>query len=101
MNRFLPALAAAILLVAPSRAVAQQDFSDVVIRSTQITPSVYMLHGSGGNIGVLVGEDRTLIVDDQYAPLTERIVAANPTESYQGIGERFVTAVFNSLTTAP
>ena len=38
--------------------------------------NVYMLQGSGGNIGVSVGADGILIVDDQYAPLADKIKAA-------------------------
>jgi len=76
MNRSLPLLVATLLALAPRPASPQQDFSDVVIRTVPVAPSVYMLQGSGGNVGVLVGEDGTLIVDDQYAPLTDRIVAA-------------------------
>jgi glyoxylase-like metal-dependent hydrolase (beta-lactamase superfamily II) len=57
-------------------AVAQQDFSKVEIKSTQVAGNVYMLEGSGGNIGVSVGEDGILIVDDQFAPLADKIRAA-------------------------
>jgi glyoxylase-like metal-dependent hydrolase (beta-lactamase superfamily II) len=68
----IPALAAT-LIATPASA---QDFDQVQIQTEQITPSLYMLVGAGGNIAVSVGEDGTFIVDDQYAPLTERIVAA-------------------------
>ncbi len=77
----LPAFPAALALLVlplvlhPSPAVAQ-DFDDVEIRTTQITESIYMLQGSGGNIAVSAGDDGTFMVDDQYAPLTERIQAA-------------------------
>lgn len=63
-----------ILLV--STAVAQQDFSKVEIKATQVSGNVYMLEGSGGNIGVSVGDDGILIVDDQFAPLADKISAA-------------------------
>lgn len=52
-----------------------QDFSKVEIKSQKLSGSVFMLTGSGGNIGLSVGEDSTFIVDDQYAPLTEKIEA--------------------------
>lgn len=55
---------------------AQQDFSKVEIRTLQVAGGVYMLVGSGGNIGVSAGEDGVFLVDDQYAPLTEKIKAA-------------------------
>ena len=63
-----------VLLI--STAVAQQDFSKVEIKATQVSGNVYMLEGSGGNIGVSVGADGILIVDDQFAPLAEKIAAA-------------------------
>jgi cyclase len=59
-----------------STAGAQQDFSKVEIKTTQVSGHVYMLEGSGGNIGVSVGSDGVLIVDNQFAPLAEKISAA-------------------------
>ncbi len=50
--------------------------ADVVIEAQPVADGIYMLTGRGGNIGVSVGEDATFIIDDQFAPLTERIVAA-------------------------
>ncbi len=68
----------AALLSAPGLAasVPQQDLSQVQIETQQIADAVYMLVGSGGNIGVSVGDDGVIIVDDQYAPLTDKIRAA-------------------------
>ena len=57
-------------------AFAQRDFSAVKIKTTRLTDRIYMLEGSGGNIGVSVGADGVLIVDDQFAPLAEKIRAA-------------------------
>ena len=54
----------------------QQDFSKVQIKATKVAGNVYMLQGSGGNIGVSVGADGILIVDDQFAPLADKIRAA-------------------------
>jgi len=53
-----------------------QDFSKVEIKVTKVAGNVYMLEGSGGNIGVSVGPDGILIVDDQFAPLVDKIKAA-------------------------
>ena len=53
-----------------------QDFSKVEIKVTKVSGNVYMLQGSGGNIGVSVGPDGILIVDDQFAPLADKIKAA-------------------------
>ena len=72
---FLAALAAAATLAAGG-AAAQQDFSQVEIKSTRITDTTYMLTGAGGNIGVSVGEDAVFVIDDQFAPLTGKITAA-------------------------
>jgi cyclase len=55
---------------------AQQDFSKVEIKATKVAGNVYMLQGAGGNIGVSVGADGILIVDDQFAPLADKIKAA-------------------------
>ncbi len=57
-------------------AAQQQDFSKVEIKATKVAGSIYMLEGSGGNIGVSVGSDGILIVDDQFAPLADKIHAA-------------------------
>jgi cyclase len=53
-----------------------RDFSKVEITATKVAGNVYMLQGSGGNIGVSVGSDGLLIVDDQFAPLADKIHAA-------------------------
>lgn len=50
--------------------------ADVEIRAVQIKPGVAVLFGNGGNIGVSYGEDGTILVDDQFAPLTGKIQAA-------------------------
>ena len=63
------------LLVWPALGSAQ-NFDDVQIRTIRVTESIYVLQGSGGNIGVSIGDDGTFIVDDQFAPLTDKIVAA-------------------------
>ncbi|MDA0979655.1 MAG: MBL fold metallo-hydrolase [Proteobacteria bacterium] len=64
------------LLIASSELVAEERFANVQMKALHIAGSVHMLDGAGGNIGVSVGVDGTLIVDDQYAPLADRIVAA-------------------------
>jgi glyoxylase-like metal-dependent hydrolase (beta-lactamase superfamily II) len=67
-------LAAIVLATVP--AAAQQDFSDVEISTTEVRDGIYMLEGRGGNIGVSAGADGVFLIDDQYAPLTDKIVAA-------------------------
>lgn len=68
-------LAMAALAALPA-AAQQQDFSKVEMKVIPVSGSVYMLQGAGGNIGVSAGPDGILIVDDQYAPLAEKIRAA-------------------------
>lgn len=64
-------------LFAGAQATAQQaDFSSVEITATKLTDTVYMLMGAGGNIGLSIGEDGAFIIDDQFAPLSEKIMAA-------------------------
>lgn len=59
-----------------SNLLAQQNFDDVVIKTTKVTDHIYMLEGAGGNIGVSVGDNGPLMVDSQYAPLSEKIKLA-------------------------
>ena len=54
-------------------AFAQNDFSKVQIKTTNLAPGTYMLEGGGGNIGVSVGEDGVIVIDDQFAPLSDKI----------------------------
>jgi glyoxylase-like metal-dependent hydrolase (beta-lactamase superfamily II) len=54
----------------------EQDFSKVQITVSKVAGNVYMLQGAGGNIGASVGEDGIVIVDDQFAPLADKIRAA-------------------------
>ena len=56
--------------------VQAQDFDNIEINATPVRDNIYMLQGSGGNIGVVIGDDGTMIVDDQFAPLNDKIVTA-------------------------
>ncbi|HEX6635957.1 MAG TPA: hypothetical protein VF038_18465, partial [Usitatibacter sp.] len=62
-----------VLLLGLPAAAQQQDFGKVQIKVTKVAGAVYMLQGAGGNIGASVGDDGIVIVDDQFAPLAERI----------------------------
>ncbi len=53
-----------------------RDFSAVEIKTHKVTDTIYMLEGAGGNIGVWAGSDGVFLIDDQYAPLTDKILAA-------------------------
>ncbi len=68
-----------------------QDWSKVEIKVTKVAGNVHMLEGSGGNIGVSVGPDGILIVDDQFAPLADKIKAALKT-----LGEGKLKFVLNT-----
>jgi len=57
-------------------AFAQRDFSKVKIIPVKITENIYMLKGSGGNIGICIGEKGVLMIDSQFAPLNDKIKAA-------------------------
>src|SRR5919201_6928475 len=64
------------MLVASAALGQQQDFSKVEVKAAKVAGNVYMLTGSGGNIGATVGDDGIAIIDDQFAPLAPKIQAA-------------------------
>jgi len=68
--------ALAMLALAQTSAIADDKFSDVVIKSKKLDNNTYMFIGAGGNIAVSAGDDGILIVDDQFAPLADKITAA-------------------------
>lgn len=80
-----------IALLASLASAQQQDFSKVQIKATKVAGNVYMLEGSGGNIGVSAGEDGIVIVDNQFAPLAEKI-----REALKGIVDKPVRFVINT-----
>ncbi|HEU5404141.1 MAG TPA: MBL fold metallo-hydrolase, partial [Terriglobales bacterium] len=84
-------LCAAVLLFASLISAQDQDFSKVQIKLHKVNGNVYMLEGAGGNIGVSVGEDGIVIVDDQYAPLADKI-----REALKGIADKPVRFVINT-----
>jgi len=67
-----------LLALLPAAAMAQQpvDYSAVEIRTTQLAADFHTLEGQGGTISVLAGPDGVLLVDSQFAPLTDKLVAA-------------------------
>ncbi len=77
-NRGLCVVVVVIGLLAVSPVVYGQggNFDNVTITTTQLDDNLYYLQGQGGQIGVLAGPDGVLMVDTQFAPLTDRIVAA-------------------------
>jgi len=90
MRRFALA-ASAIMFFAACAASQDQDFSKVQIKVSKVAGNVYMLQGAGGNIGASVGDDGIVVVDDQYAPLADRIQAA-----LKGITDKPVRFIINT-----
>src|SRR5262245_44438217 len=82
----LAVLAAAALMLAGTASAQQHfaappappliDWAKVEIKTTDLGGSTYMLQGQGGNITVAVGSVAVLLVDGQFAPLSEKIKAA-------------------------
>lgn len=66
----------ALTLIGVATAQQPVDYSKVQIETVKLTPNFYVLNGQGGAIGVLTGPDGVLMVDSQFAPLTEKIAAA-------------------------
>lgn len=76
------------LVTAPA---AAQDFSKVQIKTTPLRGGTHMLTGAGGNIVASVGNDGIYIIDDQYAPLSDRILAA-----LKALGDKPLRFVINT-----
>ena len=78
---FFHAVASLVMVFGAAAAQAQQNFDKVEIKIEKLSPTTYVLFGAGGNIGVSVGDDALFIIDDQYAPVTPKILAALKTIS--------------------
>jgi glyoxylase-like metal-dependent hydrolase (beta-lactamase superfamily II) len=85
------AASAAPAASASAAPAADDKFAKVVIKVEKVGGSVYMLEGSGGNIGVSVGEDGIVLVDDEFAPLAPKIK-----EALRGITDRPIKVVLNT-----
>jgi len=77
-----------VLFLVGSPPVQAQDFDAVQIEVQPLADGVYMLVGQGGNIGLSVGTDGAFVIDDQFAPLTDKILAAIGTVTDESV--RFV-----------
>ena len=69
-------LAGILLLSLATAVVAEDKFKDVEIKTTEVGDGIYMLTGQGGNMGVSAGPDGVFLIDDQFAPLSEKIKSA-------------------------
>jgi glyoxylase-like metal-dependent hydrolase (beta-lactamase superfamily II) len=76
MRRALAVSVALVVFLAVPQRGSAQNFDEIQISTTPVAGSIYMLQGSGGNIGLSIGDDATILVDDQFAPLTQKIQAA-------------------------
>ena len=70
---------------------AQPDFSEVVISTHHVAGTMHYLEGRGGNIGLSIGDEGVVMIDDQFAPLSERIYAA-----VQGISNGDIRFLINT-----
>lgn len=70
-----------IASIITSVACSQDRFKDVEITVEKVSEHIYMLQGAGGNIGISTGEDGVFMIDDQFAPLSDKIMAAIKTVS--------------------
>jgi len=72
----LVAIASVVMAASLAPARGQRDWSKVEVKTIAVAPGIYMLQGAGGNIGLAVGDDGAFLIDDQYAPLTDKVKAA-------------------------
>lgn len=89
MKRIIMAAAAALAASGPLQ--AQDDWDDVEIKVEHVRGGIHVLFGRGGNIGVSAGDDGVILVDDQYAPLTDKIRAA-----IKGVSDKPLRYVINT-----
>src|SRR5258706_9717229 len=84
-------LALAVLFFTASAYSEQNDMSKVEMKVTKVAGSVYMLRGAGGNIGLSVGGDGVVVIDDEFEPLVPKIRAA-----IAGITDKPIRFVLNT-----
>ena len=83
MRLMIPFFVSSVLSV--GFAQAQVDWDAVEVRAQPVRGAVHVIFGRGGNIGLCVGEDGTFLVDDQYAPLSDSIIAAVETVTHDPV----------------
>ena len=91
MNGMKGLIACCLAVLSAASLAQERDFSQVEIATHRLADNLYYLEGAGGNIGVSVGEDGVFLIDDQFAPLTERILAA-----IRGVTDQPVRFVLNT-----
>ena len=78
MKNLFPLL---LILICATVARAQDNFDSVQIVPVKVAENLYFLKGAGGNVGVFIGKEGTLMIDDQFAPLSNKINGAIKTLS--------------------
>ncbi|MEO5988184.1 MAG: MBL fold metallo-hydrolase, partial [Candidatus Eisenbacteria bacterium] len=91
MKARIVAAVVALTLGAAAAVFAQRDLSKVEVRADKLAEGVYVLFGAGGNMGLSVGPDGALLVDDQFAELSPKILA-----TIKGVSERPVRFLVNT-----
>jgi cyclase len=89
--RLVPRVLFAVAALAAIGVAQQRDFSKVEVKAEKVGGNVYMLTGAGGNIGVSIGNDGVVMVDDQFLPLAPKIEAA-----IKGLTDKPVRFVLNT-----
>jgi cyclase len=82
---------AVLLTLVPALVAAQPNFDTVTVKATPLRGGVFVITGWGGNIGLSTGSDAAFLVDDQYAPLTPKVLAA-----VRGVTSQHVRFVVNT-----
>ena len=77
----LPLLALIASFAASPVALAQDPWDEVELTTEKVGEGLHVIYGRGGNLLVSIGEDGTFLIDDQFAPLTDRIL-----EVIRGLG---------------
>ena len=74
LKKQVSALLMSLAVLTTATADSHDPFADVVVKSTRVADGICMLTGSGGNIGLSVGDDGVFLIGDKFAPLTEKIL---------------------------
>jgi len=67
---------ACLISISLSAPTVAQSMEDIEIKVEKVSDGIYMLIGQGGNIGLSIGDDGAFVIDDQFAPLTDKILSA-------------------------
>ncbi|MDN3639498.1 MBL fold metallo-hydrolase [Simiduia curdlanivorans] len=85
ITKALKFISCAAVLLLGAQTQAHDKTPEVTIEAIPVAEGIYMLTGSGGNMGLSVGDDGAFLIDDQFAPLTDKIQAKIATLSDQQV----------------